>query len=595
MKKFCKRLSVLLAAVLVAGMIAGCGGSSTAETTVAPAETEAPAGGEETEAPAGGEETEAPAETEAPEAEPSGGAANADAIIKVGVSGTPQLDPAVMTTASEVISFANLYDQLVIPNVGDTGIQPHLAESWEVSDDGMTYTFHLKQGVKFHNGEELKASDVVYSADRFMTIGEGFSYCLAGVLEPGNTTAVDDYTVEMKLSKPFGPFLEALVRLGIVSEKEVTEHTDFSVDTYGENGDYGKAWMVEHDAGSGAYQAVEVVQQDYMYAEKFNDWWKGFTYDKCPEGFKLMCVTEAATVKTMVMNKELDITDQWQAAETLKALDELDGVDIAGISNMLEQNIYINSTCQPLEDINIRRALNCLVDYDTIMGSIFLDSKQACGPTPSYVKGHVDTTQYHLNIEEAQKYVDASTYAANIGDYPIELTANSDVPDQEKVALIIKSEAEKVGIVIEVVKSPWVAIQDQMATPESSPMMIFMNSAPPYDDAAVYLQSRYSKSTQGTWENGEWLDDAKLEDGIAACLSETDEAKRAQMEADLQNYIVDELCPSVWLADLTERHAYHSDYIKWHFAEDVPEGTVASTTNGWSQVYANMEYFPENK
>ena len=101
--------------------------------------------------------------------------------------------------------------------------------------------------------------------DRLLTIGEGYAYIFSDFVDPGTTVAKDDYTVEFHLKQAYGPFLNALVRLFIVSEKEVTENTDAS-GSYGEHGDYGKNYLVTHDAGSGAYQAVELVQQDYFYA-----------------------------------------------------------------------------------------------------------------------------------------------------------------------------------------------------------------------------------------------------------------------------------------------------------------------------------------
>ena len=69
-----------------------------------------------------------------------------------------------------------MYDTLVHPSDTDEGVTGRVADSWEVSDDGPVYTFNLKKGIKFHNGEELKASDVVYSMDRLLTIGEGYAY-----------------------------------------------------------------------------------------------------------------------------------------------------------------------------------------------------------------------------------------------------------------------------------------------------------------------------------------------------------------------------------------------------------------------------------
>ena len=78
-------------------------------------------------------------------------------------------------------SLANLYDTLIFPNAKG-GVDPWLAESWDVSRDGLTYTFHLRKEAKFHDGSPLKASDVVYSYNRLKTIGEGYAYLVtAGV------------------------------------------------------------------------------------------------------------------------------------------------------------------------------------------------------------------------------------------------------------------------------------------------------------------------------------------------------------------------------------------------------------------------------
>ena len=404
--------------------------------------------------------------------------------------------------------------------------------------------------------------------------------------------AKDDYTVEFHLKQAYGPFLNALVRLFIVSEKEVTENTDAS-GSYGEHGDYGKNYLVTHDAGSGAYQAVELVQQDYFYAEKYDDWFMGWDNEYAPEAFKQMAITEATTVRTMVNNKELDITDTWQSIETLNALSQIDGVSIAEYSNGLEYNMYMNNQAAPLDDINVRRAINCLIDYDTICKTILVDSTLSAGPAPSGVTGHVDTAQFKFDIEQAKTYLAASSYADTYKDYPIEIVVNSDVADLEKIALMVQTAAQQIGMTITISKAPWVSLIDKMGSVETSPQITIINSAPPYDDAGVYLQSRYSNATQGTWENGEWLPDSTVNDMIADALGTTDVDARLQKYADIQNYIVDEVCPSAWLCDLTERCAYQSSYIKWPLIEEA-DG-VGRCVNGYSQEYYMMEYHTELK
>lgn len=128
----------------------------------------------------------------------------------------------------------NIYDTLIFPSdEANEGVVPRVAEDWTISEDGLTYTFNLKKGIKFHNGDELTASDVVYSMDRLLTIGEGYAYIFTNYVEPGTTVAVDDYTVEFHLKQAYGPFINALVRLFILNEDEVKANTQ-SAGNYGE-------------------------------------------------------------------------------------------------------------------------------------------------------------------------------------------------------------------------------------------------------------------------------------------------------------------------------------------------------------------------
>jgi len=124
--------------------------------------------------------------------------------LNVTFSWPTYIDPAVGSDFSSTSSLCNLYDTLVFPNTGG-GVDSHLAESWQVSGDGLTWTFVLKKGVKFHNGSELTASDVAFSMNRILEIGEGLAYVFLGTVE--SATALDDYTVEFKLAQPSGLFL----------------------------------------------------------------------------------------------------------------------------------------------------------------------------------------------------------------------------------------------------------------------------------------------------------------------------------------------------------------------------------------------------
>jgi peptide/nickel transport system substrate-binding protein len=182
---------------------------------------------------------------------------NPESIVRWCEDWPTYIDPAVGTDFSDTMAIVQLYDTLIFPNL-DGSVRPHLAEKWDISDDVLTYTFHLRKGVKFHNGDELTAEDVVFSTERLFDIGEGFAYILRtkdaqGRIIAGieSIKAIDDYTVEFKLARPFGPFIPALVRLYILNKSQVMENINKSEKMYGEMGDYGKKWLLTNDAGSG--------------------------------------------------------------------------------------------------------------------------------------------------------------------------------------------------------------------------------------------------------------------------------------------------------------------------------------------------------
>ena len=131
------------------------------------------------------------------------------------------IDPAVGSDFSSSSAFVNLYDTLVYPTP-DGGVKPNVAKRWETSEDGLTWTFYLRKGVKFHDGTELTARDVAFTMDRLVEIGGGYGYMFSGKVK--SSEALDDYTVQFKLTEP-----------------------------YGEKGDYGKEWLLTNDAGSDPY------------------------------------------------------------------------------------------------------------------------------------------------------------------------------------------------------------------------------------------------------------------------------------------------------------------------------------------------------
>lgn len=500
------------------------------------------------------------------------------------------IDPAIAADFSSSVSVANLYDTLVFPTY-DGEVVPHLAESWEVSQDGLTYTFHLRKGVKFHNGEELKAEDVVFSMERLLTIGQGYSYIFKPIIE--KVEALDDYTVRFQLKKPFGPFLYALVRLYILNKDEVLAHIE-PTGEYGEMGDYGKKWLLTHDAGSGPYMVKEMRLEEYLHAVRFPDYWKPLD-PNAPDAFKYIGTTETATVRTLLSKRELEISDFRQPAEFYEAASKIEGVKVAKLFGGSTFFCMMHNRKPPTDDVHFRKALAYAIDYDAIASQIFPGARQAQGPVSFILPGHnPEVYQYKRDLEKAREELAKSKYAGKLDEYPVDLVWCAEVPDEEKVALLIQANAAELGIKVNVIKTPWMKIIEEVATPETTAHMYLIFVSPHYAEAGSMLQSKYHSSSCGTWEQTEWLQDPELDQMIEDAIATVDKEERFAKYRKIQEYIVD-LCPSLFLIDQPENYAYQDYYIDWTAAERAERGEKVNPVMGYNHYMPDIRVYPEKR
>jgi peptide/nickel transport system substrate-binding protein len=453
---------------------------------------------------------------------------------------------------------ANIYDTLIFPNA-EAGVDPWLAESWEVSDDGLTYTFKLREGVKFHDGSELLASDVVYSFERLQTIGEGYAYLITGV---ESVTAVDDYTVEFKLEQPSGLFVPSLVRLYIANEDLVRENTQ-AEGPYGDEGDYGKEWLLTHDAGSGPYRVTEFPLEEFILMDKFGDWWNAESFHaNAPDQVRFIATTETATVRSLMANNELEITDQWQTIEALEALDEVEGVSTRAFPTMTSLYYMMNTRKPPLDDVHCRRAVAYAFDYDQAVALEWPGTKQMVGPVPQTVGGHnPDVLVFERDLDKAQEELAQCEYGGDIENFPIEVMWIAEVPAEEKWALLFQANMADIGLPVEVVSQPWLSVVEDTSAEDTSPHIVTIYVSTDLPEAGLMLQQRYHSSTAPTWQQNEWLLDDDFDAAITDALATVDPDERFAKYRDLQDQIAD-IAPSLYLYDQLEKHAV-ADRVEW--------------------------------
>jgi len=478
-------------------------------------------------------------------------------VLRVTFAWPDAIDPAVGNDYASSSSIVNLYDTLVFPNAKG-GVDPWLATSWNVSSDGRTYTFHLRPGVRFHDGSILRASDVVYSYTRFKNIGRGFSYLVTPNIV--SVSAPNASTIVITLKEPTALFLPSLVRLYVVEESVVRKNTK-TQGPYGADGDYGTAWLQTHDAGSGPYMVKEFPLEQYLLMARNTRWWGKFNPNAADE-VRFIGTTEGVTVRTLMQNKQLEITDQWQSFEAYQALEKIDGVKVAALPSMTSFYYMINTKRAPTDDVHFRKAMEYAFDYDAAVGLEWPGTKQMVGPVPASLAGHdPNVLVYKRDLDKARAELAQSKYADSLDQSHVVVQWVSEVPDEEKYALLFQSNMADVGIKVDVVKVPWLSLVENTSKLASSPNIATIYVSSDLPEAGLMLKQRYHSSTAGTWQQNEWLQDKKLDAQIEDSLATLNETQRFAKYARIQEELVD-MAPSIWIYDQIEKHAYRTS-VDW--------------------------------
>ena len=504
-----------------------------------------------------------------------GTAAMAATTLRTTITATPEsLDPAVTSGENDWKVAVNLYDFLVYPSFEDASPEPSVASHWNVSEDSLTWTFYLNEGIRFHDGSELTAEDVKFSMDRMIAVGEGYAYFFSGRI--AETKVIDDYTVVFQLSEPFGPFLVTLYRLGILNKDLVM--ANLADGMYGEHGDYGKGFLLANDAGSGPYTADEFRIRNYVQMAKFNDYWQGVS-EAAPDLVIANEVLDAATTKMMMGSGEIDLAHGRQEMTTLNSLAAMDDVAVAYFPEMSLNFFMINTKKAPTDDVHFRRAMAYATDYSAML-AIYPDSPRALGPVPSHVFGYADDlVGYEYNLDLARQELALSAYAGKLNQYPIDVSYIQGNGDTAKLALQFAANMAQIGITVNLVEAPWVLFCNQEESIETSPHVTNLFANASYPEAGAILELKYASWTVGGWNQNEWLQDSLFDSRISEALVTVDAEARASLYAEMQHYLVDELCPSIYTFVSVLKAAYRSDVFTWPAGQGSPHAIAEFNFN----------------
>ncbi|XCP84703.1 ABC transporter substrate-binding protein [Roseburia hominis] len=431
----------------------------------------------------------------------------------------PSLDPP--TVNSNIVGGigAHVYESLFAMNENYEPT-PVLAESYEVSDDGMVYTIKLRQGVKFHNGKEMKADDVVASMNRWLENSAKANTLIGGsVFEKA-----DDYTVTLKVNQASSDIIMILagpIQFAAIYPSEVVEAAT--------------AEGISEYIGTGPYKVAEWKQDQYVKLERYEDYQASENASSGLAGKKnavtdviyFDVVTDAATRIAGVQSGQYDV------AEEIPLDNYAELADNSAVKLNVEPggtiNLFLNTTEGIMANEKVRQAalasLNCEEILLAIYGNEDLYQVNAGWCNPTDAQWGTDAGKEYYNqkdTEKAKKLLEEAGY----NNEKIVLVTTPDYPEMYNATLVVQEQLKQAGFNAEVEQYDFSTFMEHRADPKQFSMFITSNS---YNMLPIQL-SVLDKGWAG-------LDRQEVTDGITAIRSAASEEEAAKAWEDLQTFL----------------------------------------------------------
>jgi peptide/nickel transport system substrate-binding protein len=346
------------------------------------------------------------------------------------------LDPAKITEGMSGTVARNVYSRLLDRSYDGYQTFPDLAETWEVSDDGLTYTFHLRAGVKFHDDTPLTAADVVYSFQRALAINLGDVPFVIGKLSPDSVVALDDLTVQMTLSEAWSAFPTIIAgpfSFSILPRAWV-EANATAADPWAEE------YLKDHANGTGPFEFVEWVPQQYVRMVRYDEYWKGpakieeVLYQLSPDDTTSRLALEKGDVDVVMILPD----------DMMTVLKQNPNIHV--YTKPVASYMYwiFDTSAAPFNDKRVRQAFAYALDYDSMMENLVKDGgTRMNSPLMSGMFGHNPKLPLiQRDVEKAKQLLAEAGYPAGFAmDMPYVVWGL--IPD---LAVVIQANLADIGV-----------------------------------------------------------------------------------------------------------------------------------------------------
>lgn len=448
------------------------------------------------------------------------------------------MDPQIQndTTSEQVVKM--LYNTL-LKFEDDGTVVGDLAESWSVSEDKLTWTFNLKQGVKFHNGKELTSADVKATFDRALNAEAGGLRTTEIIKMFTAVEAPDPYTVTITTDGPYGP-MESLMcnmSLGIMDADYIEQYgLDLGTSVEGEN-------------GTGPFKVVSWERDQEIVVERFDD------YFGTPAKLQTVVYTvipEAASRVIALETGEVDVIDK-PTNEDLERL-EADTENFTVLRKpTISQRLFRFGCNDPIiSNTKVRQAIVYAIDRQAIIDALFTGSAYpSTAPLAPVTFGYSDLGEIEQDLELAKSLLAEAGYPDG---FDTKIVTTERYQNGIELAEIISQQLAEIGINAEIEVWEWSALSaswNGITADEFDQPIFIMGAGPSMRDADGGLRGLYTTSETGLNDrNYGFYSNAEVDALIEQGMQETDQQKRVEIYKEAMEILYREDPVAFWLFDM---------------------------------------------
>ncbi len=468
------------------------------------------------------------------------------------------LDPINVTDGESIRVTHNIYETLLEYD-HNLELQPKLATEYTSSEDGLTWTFQLREGVKFHDGTDFNAEAVVFNFERWMDpenpYHEGdfpyYPFLYGGFKGDENhliesVTATDEHELEIVLKRKTAPFLSylAISMFGIASPA--------AIEQYG-------AGIGENPVGTGPFKFEEWNRNNTITLSKNEDYWmEGKPY---LDQVIYQVIPENSARLNALQTGEIDIVDGMNASDTT-IVEDTDGIELLKRPSFNIGYMAFNMEKEPFDDPLVRKAINMAIDKEEIVDAFYNGlADPATSPLPPSLWSHDESLEkYDYNVEEAKKLLAEAGFEDG---FTTELHTMSNprpyLPEPMKIAEAIQSDLAEIGIKAEIVSSEWATYLEDTKNGKHSMAMYGWTGV--MADPDNFLYPNLSKTNaEVPAQNIAFYKSDEFTSLITEARETIDQDKRTELYQEAQQ-LFQEDAPWVMLAYTTPPLA-QSDYVE---------------------------------